>query len=127
MFGSLKRALEIIVCVPQSILSFGDLNTKQLRPFLPLPDIPMSNIGGIVDERAVTALFPLLVLFCHSGQISIGVYFSGKDKIASCWVITEVAGRFARYRTNKSRGRVGFVVFVSLGGKCNLIRVDVGA
>lgn len=84
----------------------------------------MSNIGGIVDERVVTTLFPLLVLSCHGGQVSIGVYFSGKDKIASCWVVAEVAGRFARYRTDESRGRVGFV---SLGGKCNLIRVDVGA
>ena len=124
MIGPLKRAIEIIVRVPQSILSFGNLNTEQLGSFLPLPDIPMSNIGRIVDKGAVPTFLPLLVLFCHSGQVSIGVYFSGKDKIASCRVVTEVTRRFARYRTDEIRGRVGFAVF---GGKCNLIRVDVGA
>jgi len=82
----------------------------------------MSNVGCIIDERVVSTLFPLLVLFCHGGQISIGVHFSGKDKIASSWIVAEIAGGFAWYRTDESRERV----FVSFGGKY-LICVDVGA
>lgn len=106
MLSSLERTVEIIVAeLPHTTFVLGKNDTEQLLSLLSLPDIPMPDIGRVINVCWVATLLPLLILFFHGRQVSVRVNIRGKYKSSRVHVVTEVCSWITGDSTDKHGSR----------------------
>ena len=124
MFSSFEGTVEIIVAkLPRTTLVLGKIDTEQLLFLVSLPDIPVPNIGLVIDVCWIATLLPFLILFFHGRQVSIRVNIRGKHKSSRVHVVTEVCCWITRDRTDKygSCERL----FILIGACVDRIRINI--
>jgi len=91
MFRSSERTAETVVAkLRRTTFPLGKVDTEQLWSLVSLPDIPMPDIGPVIDVCGIATLLPFLIFFFHGRQISIRINICRKHKVSRFDVVTEV-------------------------------------
>lgn len=102
MVSIFQGAVEFIAHMPVPVRIHLKQDTKQCRPLLASPGIPMADISGVVDKCRVTAILPSLILFLHGSKVPIVVHIVREDQVPGSGVVPEVGGGLGGYFTNEN-------------------------